>query len=301
MTSYKDKLSGVFAPVVTPFQNDKLLLDDLAYNLNKLQNSQLTGYLALGSNGEYKSLNDNEQQQVLEIFAREKGQKTVMVGTGAESTKETIEKSKLAATLGFEFVSVLTPHYFAKKMDSKTLIAYYTTIADQIDIPLLIYNAPGFAAGVQLAPEAVIELAQHPNIIGMKDSSSAGPARFLSRLDSQASFYILAGSTNFFYPSLHLGATGGVLSLANAFPDLCCQLYHHFKKGAYEKARHLHSRLSRLNAAVSGRHGVAGVKAAMTLAGFKAGTPRHPIQPLSQAEIDKLGNCLLHEGINLEH
>ena len=95
MADNQKKLSGVFAPVVTPFSSDKLALDDLRFNLQKLNETDLAGYLALGSNGEFRSLTDKEQVRVLEIFAEEKGDKVVMVGTGCESTKQTIEKSKL--------------------------------------------------------------------------------------------------------------------------------------------------------------------------------------------------------------
>ena len=111
MTQNKDKLSGVFAPVVTIFRNDDVCLDSLRENLQKLRQTKLAGYLALGSNGEYKSLCDEEQLRILEVFGEEKGDKVVMVGTGCESTKQTIEKSRVAAQMGFDYVSVLTPHY----------------------------------------------------------------------------------------------------------------------------------------------------------------------------------------------
>ena len=90
MSDNKKKLLGVFAPVVTPFSSDELALDDLRSNLRKLNETELTGYLALGSNGEFRSLNDKEQIQVLEVFAEEKRDKVVMVGTGCESSSQTI-------------------------------------------------------------------------------------------------------------------------------------------------------------------------------------------------------------------
>jgi len=117
MGQNKRKLSGVFSPVVTPFHSDELALDDLRFNLRKLNETNLAGYLALGSNGEFKSLNDKEQYRILEVFAEEKGNKVVLVGAGCESTRQTIEKSKLAAEMGFDYVSILTPSYFAKQID----------------------------------------------------------------------------------------------------------------------------------------------------------------------------------------
>ena len=289
-------LSGVFAPVVTPFRCDEVALEDLRFNLRKLNQTNLTGYLALGSNGEFKSLSDREQNQVLEVFAEEKGQKVVMVGTGCESTRQTIEKSKVAANMGFDYVSVLTPHYFAKRMDGTTLRDYYERVADSIDIAVVLYNAPGFAGGVEIPPQTVLELSRHSNIIGLKDSSPAGPAKFLACLDRGEEFCVLSGSAGFFYPALHLGGAGGVLSLANILPEPCCRLYELFTRGKYNEAGELHFRLARLNQAVSGTWGVPGVKAAMDLAGFKGGEPRHPLKSVPAEGAQQIRDKMVAEG-----
>ncbi|UCG56329.1 MAG: dihydrodipicolinate synthase family protein [Phycisphaerales bacterium] len=299
MKSNKEKLSGVFAAVVTPFRSDEILFDDLRFNLRKLKQTDLAGYLALGSNGEFKSLTDAEQVQVLEVFAEEKADKVVMVGTGCESTKQTIEKSRIASQMGFDFVSILTPNYFAKRMDGATLQGYYERVADSVSAPVLLYNAPGFSGGVQIPPQTVYELSQHPNIVGMKDSSATGPAKYLAALSGDAEFLVLAGSTSFFYPSLGLGAVGGILSLANTLPGPCCDLYRLFTQGKYEEARELHFRLVRLNNSISGAWGVAGVKAAMDIVGFKGGQPRHPLQPISDSAKDYIAERIPAEGFGL--
>jgi len=298
--SIKQKLSGVFAPVVTPFKDDKLKLESLRENLQKLNNTDLSGYFALGSNGEFRSMSDEEQINVLEIFAQEKGKKVVMAGTACESTKQTIEKTKKVAEMGFDFASILTPCYFAKKMNDEVLTEYYMRIADSSSIPILIYNAPGFASGVQVSPKAVRELAQHENIVGMKDSSPAGPNKYLGQLNTAQEFYVLAGSANFFYPSLHLGATGGILSLANALPVPCCKLYQLFLEGTYDKAQELHFRLQRLNVAVSGTYGIAGVKGAMDVTGFKGGEPRHPLMQITETEKDEIRKIIIAEGFAID-
>ena len=299
MEGNKEKLLGVFAPVVTPFRSDEPALDDLRSNLRKLKETALTGYLALGSNGEFRSLTDKEQIQILEVFAEEKGGKVVMVGTGCESTKETIEKSRRVCEMGFDYVSVLTPCYFAKQIDGDTLKRHYEQIADSIDIPALLYNAPGFAGGVRIPVPTILELARHPNVAGMKDSSPEGPARLLAHLDPQEDFHVLAGSANFFYPSLHLGAPGGVISLANALPDPCCQLYQLFTRKEYDEARELHCRLARLNQTVSGAWGVAGVKAAMDLMGFKGGQPRQPLKTVPKEAVAEIKRRIVDEGFSV--
>ncbi|KPL21123.1 MAG: hypothetical protein AMJ75_10605 [Phycisphaerae bacterium SM1_79] len=296
MTDNQKKLSGVFAPVVTPFSSDKLALDDLRFNLQRLNETDLAGYLALGSNGEFRSLTDKEQVRILEVFAEEKGEKVVMVGAGCESTKQTIEKSKLVCEMGFDYVSILTPCYFAKQIDGAVLKSYFERTADSIDIPVLLYNAPGFTGGIRIPVRTIVELSRHPNVAGMKDSSPEGPAKLLTCLDPAEDFHVLAGSANFFYPCLHLGVPGGVISLANALPAPCCDLYRLFIQDKYDEAKALHFRLSRLNQAVSGAWGVAGVKAAMDIMGFKGGQPRHPLRAVTNEDIEKVRRQIVNEG-----
>ena len=295
MGKNKKKLSGVFAPVVTPFRSDEVALDDLRFNLKKLNETELAGYLALGSNGEFRSLTDTEQIQVLEVFAEEKGDKVIMVGTGCESTAQTIEKSKLACKMGFDYASVLTPCYFPRQIDGATLRRHYERIADSIDIPVLLYNAPGFT-GMRIPAQTILELSKHPNIVGMKDSSPEGPAGLLARLDPAEDFHVLAGSANFLYPCLHLGASGGVVSVANFAPCPCSYLEQLFTEGRYDEAKELHSRISRLNQAVSGFWGVPGVKAAMDITGFRGGHPRYPLRPVTSGEARQIKQQIVNEG-----
>jgi 4-hydroxy-2-oxoglutarate aldolase len=296
MDHSRENLAGIFAAVVTPFEGDVPDLDALTFNLSKLRRTGLTGFLALASNGEVRSLTDEERILVLEVFAQEKGDKVVMVGIGCESTKETIEKGHVAAQMGFDYVSVLTPGYFARQMDAAALTRHYERIADTMAVPVLLYNAPQFAGGVQIPPKTILDLAKHPNIVGIKDSSAAGPARYLAELDPEEDFSVLAGSANTVYASLHLGATGGVLSAANFVPDACVELHQMFVQGQYERARELSDALIRLNQAVSGAWGVPGVKAAMDLVGLKGGRPREPLMPVTPEAVAQIKRTLVNEG-----
>lgn len=294
---FKEKLSGVFVPAITPFANDEILYDKLADNIKKFNRTKIRGYLALGSNGENKSLTMDEKLKVLEVFVKNKGDKVIMAGTGCESTKETVNFSREAIKLGADFVSVLTPSYFAKQIKDETLIDYYIEIADSVNAPILIYNAPEFAGGVKISPKAVGKLAAHKNIIGMKDSSKDGITGFLAATRKVADFHVIAGSANFFLTGLICGATGGILSLANAFPEICCELYSKFVEGKIEEAIDLHFKVFKLNSKVSGSGGVSAVKAAATIAGYFGGEPRKPLRPLSEDQVEEMRKYLKEEGL----
>jgi 4-hydroxy-2-oxoglutarate aldolase len=283
MEMTRENLEGVFAPVVTPFDDDRIRFDWLETNLEMLAESSLAGYLALGTNGESKSLTEDEKLEVVRTFVRLKGDKVLMVGTGCESNKETIELTNRVAGLGADFASVITPHYFASRMNDQTLIGFYQEVADSSDIPVLIYNIPKAASGVKISVNAAETLSSHPNILGMKDSGGASVFSFLAAT-ADAEFSVLAGSATYFLPAVAVGAAGGIVSLANCFPEICCQLHTEVVSGNMERARELHHRIVQANRAVSGAGGVAGVKAAMELAGFRGGDPRRPLLPIGSEQ-----------------
>ncbi len=293
----KEKLSGVFVPTITPFKDEHIAYDRLKENVKKLNQSPITGHLALGSNGEYKSLTRDEQLKLLEVFCKHKGDKIIMAGTGCESTKETIALSRQAESIGVDFVSVLTPSYFKKIINDEVLISYYTEIADNIGIPLLIYNAPGFTGGVNISPKAVKKLAAHPRIAGMKDSSKAGLMGYLSATRDIANFHVLAGSVNFFFTGLLCGAVGGIISLANAIPQLCCKLYALFLEEKIQEAKDLHMDLFQINSKVSGANAVSGVKNAASLCGYYGGEPRRPLKPLNQKQKKEMADFFKQKGL----
>ncbi|MGM0365616.1 MAG: dihydrodipicolinate synthase family protein [Actinomycetota bacterium] len=293
----KEKLSGVFVPTITPFKDDRIQYDRLEENLKKLNQTPITGHLALGSNGEFRSLTRKEQLKVLEIFIKNKGDKIIMAGTGCESTAETIELSRQAEKIGADFVSVLTPSYFKKIINDDVLVSYYTEIADSIGIPLLIYNAPGFTGGVAVSAKAVKKLASHPNIVGMKDSSKAGLMGYLSATRDMDDFYVLAGSVNFFFTGLLCGAIGGIISLANAIPEVCCKLYQMFLEDRIEEAKELHMDLFQINGKVSGANAVSGVKNAAALCGYYGGEPRRPLMPLTDEQKKEMADFFKRKGL----
>jgi 4-hydroxy-2-oxoglutarate aldolase len=294
--SHREKLSGVFAPITTPFSEEgRLLLDQLASNIRKLNESKLRGYFVLGTNGEFESLTEAERREVLETAIEVSSKdKVIMAGTGRESTEQSITDTKEAASMGFHFASLIAPSFFAKKMTDQVLSRHFRLIADISPIPVLLYNNPEVAV-VTFSPGLIGELSKHPNIVGMKDSSKGNFASYV--LAAGPDFNILAGSANFFFEALVMGGVGGVLSIANFAPDICCSVYDLWKAGKLEEVRKVQYRLMTLNQKVSGKYGVAGVKAAMDIAGFYGGPPRSPLPPLTPEERQKLRQDLLASGL----
>ena len=291
-------LMGVFAPITTPFdEKGEVAYNKLIDNMKFYAKSGLKGYLALGSNGENKSLTTEEKTKVLDTIIKHKGtNQFVMAGCIFESTKETIEFAKIAERLGSDFITLLPPSYFKKEMTDGVLFRYFSDVANNVKKPCLVYNAPQFCGGTVLSVSLIKDLAKHPNIIGVKDSSNA--ANIESYLFAvRDSFNVIPGSANFFMNALFMGANGGVISLANIFPDMTCQLFDLVVAKKYEEAFKLNEKVIQTNKSVSGTGGVAAVKYAMDLAGLHGGNPRLPLLPLGDDVKKKIEDYLKKEGL----
>jgi len=287
---------GVFAPITTPFdERGEVAYDKLKENMKFYSKSRLKGYLALGSNGENKSLTNSEKEKVLATIINHKGAHQFgMAGCIFESTKETIEFAKIAEDLGADFITLLPPSYFKKEMTDPVLLRYFTDVANSVKKPCLVYNAPQFCGGTVLSTSLIKDLAKHPNIVGVKDSSNAANIEgFLFAV--RDTFNVIPGSANFFMNALFMGANGGVISLANVFPDLTCDLYDLVIARKYEEAFKLNEKVIQTNKTVSGTGGVAAVKYAMDLAGLYGGLPRLPLIPLGDDTKKKIEDYLKKE------
>jgi 4-hydroxy-2-oxoglutarate aldolase len=295
-TKLNAQLSGIFVPICTPFNDDESLdLASLRFNLETYATTELKGYLALGSNGENKSLTEEEKLTVLETIVAHKGEgQVVMAGATYEAQRDTERFLRLATATGADFGVVLPPSYFRDQMTDEVLYRYYATVADSAPLPIVLYNAPKFC-GVTLSPELVGRLAEHPNIVGMKDSASSGFEAFLQFASD--SFLVMAGSVSFLFPAMMAGAVGGTVSMANAFPAAAMELYACGAARDAQRGPAMQEKNLRINKATSGKHGVAGVKAAMDLAGLRGGIPRRPLLPLNGKEVQDLRNVLVAEGL----
>lgn len=292
------RLRGVFPPIPTPFTADgDLATGELRRNLGWWAGTGLAGFVVLGSNGEYVALSEQEKLEAIRV-TRETvaaGQ-SVIAGTGAESTRETIRLSRAAAELGVDAVIVVTPHYYRTRMDAASLLAHYRAVADATPVPVLLYNVPA-NTGIDMAPEVVIQLAEHPNIVGIKDSSGNMPSMAEVLRAGPSDFAVFAGSAGFMLPALAMGAAGAIVAQANVAPRETVALFDGFQKGDLAAARALQLRLLPVNTAVTARWGVPALKAALDRLGRYGGPPRLPLLQLGPSECAALDRVLTAAGL----
>jgi 4-hydroxy-2-oxoglutarate aldolase len=272
------KLSGVLPPIATPFQDGKLAIDRLKKNFQKWNQTGLSGFLVLGSNGEAVFLNEKEKMKLIEVSRRAiPRSKIMMVGTGMEATQETIRFTNQAAKMGADCALVVTPCYFKGSMKPQILYEHFVAVAESSRIGILLYNVPAFT-GINMEPELVARLSEHPNIIGIKDSSgNIGQLSEIVHL-SQKGFAVFTGSAPVFFPALCIGAVGGVLAVAQVAPQACVNILNLLKNGKMDEARTIQSRMTPLARAVTTKYGIGGLKMALDLVGYFGGHPRPPLK-----------------------
>ena len=278
-------IEGVLPPMITPFkENGDVDYGAFEENIIKWNENKLAGYLVLGSNSETVYLTEEEKIQLIKItVSNAKPGRHIIVGSGMESLRETIRLTNIAAKLGVNAALVLTPFYYGGKMTNEALINFFTKLADNSDIPILIYNVPKFTH-INIKPETVEALAEHPNIIGMKDSLGDVPQLATFKRIVPEDFNLLVGTASSWYPALALGIKGGILALANCNPDECAEVKEAFDNGDWEKAREIYQRVFPINTAVTGTYGIAGLKYACDIQGYKGGAVRTPLLPLKEEE-----------------
>ena len=290
------KLHGIYAPIATPFAGGKIAYDKLEKNLKFWLESDLTGIVVMGSNGEFVLLSPEEKEELMRfVCGYVKRKKPVIVGTGAESTVETIRLSKKATEAGAEAVLVVTPNYYKGEMTDPVLARFYRDVADASPVPVILYNMPR-NAGINISAKLAVELSNHPNIIGIKDSGG-NIVQIADMIRNAAEgFSVFAGSASYLYTTLALGGSGGTLALANVFPNECARLQTFFEAGKLKEARDLQMNLIDSNNAVTARWGIPGLKVALDMIGLYGGDPRPPLMPLGEANREDLRQILTRTG-----
>jgi 4-hydroxy-2-oxoglutarate aldolase len=276
-------IRGIFPALTTPFQSDESVhVSALKENIQRYNQTGVAGYVVLGSTGESVMLSRDEADSIF-VAVRDSAasDKLLIAGTGAESTAETIVRTKRAAQLGYPVALVKTPYYYKPVYRAETYIQHYRAVADSSPIPILLYSVPQFT-GITLETPEILKLAGHPNIIGIKDSS--GHIQRVGEIVAGvcSDFRVLTGSSAVVYPALVLGAQGAVLALASALPEKCAELLALAQNGDHEKARELQLLLTAASKSIVSDAGIPGVKYAMDLRGYHGGVGRRPLLPVPE-------------------
>ena len=279
------KLSGIFPPIPTPFNHSgDIYPAKIRHNVEKWNLTSLAGYVVCGSNGESVYLTESEKIFLWEEVAKfTPSNRLLLAGTGMESVRETVHLTNLAAERGYKCAMVRTPHYYKNLLNNLEAQAlFFRSVADQIKIPLMIYNWPQ-STGIDISVDTVALLSEHPNIIAIKESS--GNMEKLQALLKavKPGFQVLNGSAPNLAASLRAGAVGAILAYASAAPFSCLTIAEAILKREYDAAEDWQNRIREASLLVTVKYGIPGLKYAMDFNGFYGGPPRLPLVPVNRA------------------
>jgi 4-hydroxy-2-oxoglutarate aldolase len=298
MSKTQLRLDGILPPLTTPFNIDGSLdLEALKHNIAFYNDTGLAGYVALGSNGEAVHLTAEERARVVETVKLAAAKdKTVVAGVNELSTQAAIDSARRAHSAGADCALVITPYFYKNAMTGDALARHFTSVADASPIPILLYNVPQ-NTGVVIDSAVIARLASHANIIGVKDSAgNMGAISDTIRL-SPADFAVMCGNGGILYPALMMGARGAILGVSCAAPRAAVELHAAVRAGDALRARDLQNRIAPVSHIVTAGLGVAGLKAAMTMAGLRGGSPRGPLAELTDSDKEKIKAVMLRSGL----
>jgi dihydrodipicolinate synthase/N-acetylneuraminate lyase len=262
-------LNGIFPTITTPFVNHEVDYAQLRANIEKYNEFDLTGYKLLGSNAEYLGLTPDETIKVLRtVVAANTKKRTLVAGADRESVEAALDFIRIIADIGVDIASVMTPRFYARHMSDDSFVAYYTKIADDSPIPILIYIPPTSSSAPEMSAKALATLSKHENIIAVKVSSKRGISEYRSAVDAAADFLFLGGKIGNIVRDFEAGIVGAILSVADYWPQACIDLYRLFCEEQFDEAHKLCENIYTAYKEGPAKFGVAGVKYAMDLAGF---------------------------------
>ena len=275
-------IRGLLPPIPTPFVDDQFSAPHYAENISRWNDTPLDGYVVLGSNGEAPLLDEAERALVIRT-ARQSiaAGRQLVAGAGRQSTRATIRSVREAFDLGADAVLVGVPDYFRPSMTDTILRDHYLRVADASAGPVLLYSVP-FFTGLPIGPMLFSSLLGHDRIAGIKDSSGdlvALQGMLDASRDSGREVAVLIGNASVLAAGLEIGAAGAVLAVGTIAPRQCAVVAQLVEQGDALAARAANQKLLPLTQAVTRKHGIGGLKAALDLIGLYGGDPRLPLQP----------------------
>ncbi len=323
-----EDLRGVILPCPTPFgSSGEVDLCALRSNIGRWNSTGVAGYVMLGSTGERVHLDEREYLQVIESARAEVPSGpdglAFIVGAGQQSTRGTINEIDSATEAGADAILVITPSFYRSSITQEALVDHYVAVADASSVPVILYSMPALT-GIKIEPETVARLSRHPNIIGVKDSSadvaglretvrlvmgSTGCAEDTAEEQStnvpmeragrprpiaseRRKFAILTGNGTVLCDALLAGACGGILAVGCLVPEICVEIFSAVHAGDKELAAALQQNLTPLAFAVTTKHGIGGLKAALDMIGYTGGLVRAPLRQPDEKAREEIAQAL---------
>lgn len=281
-------IEGVLPALITPFTRDNRVdKDGIRQNIEFLIDGGVSGVVPCGTTGEAATLSIQEHEKVIE-YVVEYSSVPVVAGTGSNNTAEALELTKFAQDAGADAALLITPYY--NKPNDRGMLKHFMTIAEAVDIPIIIYNVPS-RTGINLKPELTAELAKVSNIVGIKEASGILDQNQITKiieLTKDEDFVVLSGDDGLTLPILSIGGRGVISVVANVAPKLVVSMVEAFQNGDMERARELHLKLAPLIRAMFLETNPIPVKKAVELIGLPAGNLRLPLAPISPDNEKKL-------------
>ena len=283
-------IEGVLPALITPFTKDNRVdKDGIRRNIEFLIDGGVSGVVPCGTTGEAATLSIKEHENVIE-YSVEFSSVPVVAGTGSNNTTEAFELTKFAQDAGADAALLITPYY--NKPNDSGMLKHFMTIAEGVDIPIIIYNVPS-RTGINLKPELTAKLAKISNIVGIKEASgSLDQVTRIIELTKDEDFAVLSGDDGLTLPILSIGGTGVISVVANVAPKIVVAMVEAFQNGEQEKARELHLALAPLIRAMFLETNPIPVKKAVELMGLPAGNLRLPLASISTDNEKKLKAAL---------
>ena len=292
------EIKGVLCPAISTFkENGDLDFTAFEKNIQMWNEYPLEGYVVFGPTAEAVLLTEQEKTATLKACVGSAAEeKRILVSSGCESTRATLELTNKCARLGADAALISPPSFYRNRMSRKAIYEHYILIASESEMPVILYNDP-FNTGINMEPDLIAELSVHKNIVGVQDNSSsiAQIGEILSLVAED--FTVLGGTANIFFSGYMMGMQGGIQALASFCPAECTELYFLCKEGKYAQAAALQKRLIPLNKAITTIYGLAGLKAIMEMKGFSGGYPRRPLLPMSDEEKAELRKIASKAGL----
>jgi len=289
-------VDGIYVPVITIFHDDRAQSVDIPTyqeHILWMARAGIHGFLVQGSTAEAVSLTFEEKAEITRATRDILDQHgfthvPVIVGASAQSTAESIILAKQAKDSGGDYILTLPPSYFAASLTVEALESYFTELADESPLPVMIYSYPGASAGIELSSESIGRLAQHPNIVGIKQTDH-NVGKMARVAYENPSFVVFGGASDYLLGALAVGAQGTITGIANIAPRVCVEIFDLFRSGKLKEARELQGRLSAAEWSIlSG--GIPSIKYATKIFRGYGGLPRRPLPespPSVQERVEK--------------